>query len=113
MTAAVAARGKDTSDGQISTTYEATDKFLDAAADENWARLGYRDEEEREAFILFDDTMVLKDTANARQLQANWNNAEYLDAINKPLIEEVKKTGRKGRAAGSRRAAEAGGASRR
>jgi DNA-directed RNA polymerase-3 subunit RPC5 len=88
QTAALATqRGKDT-ETQVPTSYEATDNFLNAAADENWTRLGYRDEEEPEAFALFDETMIVRDVEGAKLLQADWGTARYLKEINPTIAEE-------------------------
>lgn len=122
MAVAAAQRGKQSSDAQVSTMYEATDRFLDAAADENWTRCQYQDEEEPEAFALFEERLVLGDAAGkAKVLRSEWGAARYLDEINRPVVEEKKKKPqapvRKGRAGGVRRvdggAAGAGGSSRR
>ncbi|KIW01820.1 hypothetical protein, variant [Verruconis gallopava] len=94
-TALAAQRIKAESDTQVSTTYEATEKFLDAASDENWVKLGYRDEEDVASFELFDETMILKDVNGANELKAEWNATQYLDAINRPIIEEKKATAKK------------------
>ena len=80
--AAIAAqRNKSETDSGAATTYEATNRFLEQAADENWKRLWYRDEEEPEAFRLFEETMVLGDVAAAGELRSEWSAAQYLDAI--------------------------------
>lgn len=79
--ALAAQRNKPENDSGGATTYEATNQFLEQAADENWKRLWYRDEDEAEAFRLFEETMVLSDVKEARELRSEWNAGQYLDAI--------------------------------
>jgi DNA-directed RNA polymerase-3 subunit RPC5 len=76
-------RNKSDTDSGVSSTYEATNKFLEKAADENWKRLWYRDEEEPEAFRMFEETMVVKveDGVEVKELRSEWGREQYLDAI--------------------------------
>ena len=94
-TAAIAAqRNKTTteSDNAAATSYEATNRFLESAADENWKRLWYRDEMDEESFQLFEEKMVLGEQAvkDAKELRSEWATERYLDAIRSggPIEEE-------------------------
>ena len=89
-----AQRNKGPDDNQGKSTYDATEKFLGEAADENWTRMWYRDEEEAEAYNVFNETMVLGEEGvkEAKELRSEWGTEKYLDAIKLGTgVEEVKK----------------------
>ena len=95
-TAAITAQRNKGPDDANSTgsTYDATTKFLENAADENWKRLWYRDEDEPEAYALFDETMRLNEQQmkEAKELRSEWGTDKYLDAIKLGTgVEEAKK----------------------
>ena len=69
---------------------------LHSAAEEQWVKLGYVDEDEGAAFGVWEERMFLGDVVGAKRLRSQMGNEEFLDAVSAPGRESPTRRRRRG-----------------